>query len=100
MPSQTNSSIQTGYQLTAATIEIPGGNLPRPYFSRDVKPEQRNIYASDQYNQKDEGRKNGYIARVQGVKGPNQARASVWPQIRVGQILIDIDQLESNCCLD
>ena len=104
MPSQTNSSIQTGFQLTTASIETQSENSIRPYFSLDVKPQQKAIYASDQFNQTEEGRKNGSITRIQGVKGSTQNRASVWPKVHVSHILMDIhcnsDEIELNCYLD
>ncbi|CAF1176210.1 unnamed protein product [Rotaria sp. Silwood1] len=55
----------------------------RLYFSLDVKPEQKDIYKSDKFNQKEETKPNGYITRIQGIKTAEQKMCSVWPKIRI-----------------
>jgi hypothetical protein len=51
-----------------------------------VKPNQRNIYKSDQFNIR-KGESNGRIARVQGIKTPTQKMLQVLPRIRVSVFL-------------
>jgi len=58
-------------------------NSNRLYFSLDVKSEQRSIYKSDQFNQHEENKTNGYITRIQGIKTPAQKMSSVLPKVRV-----------------
>ena len=65
-------------------IQITESN--RLYFSLDVKPDQKDIYKSDQINQKTETKNNGYVARIQGIKTPAQKMSSVWPKLRVSNI--------------
>ncbi|CAF4148469.1 unnamed protein product [Rotaria sordida] len=76
MPLQNNTSysIQSSTQLNKECICL--------YFSRDVKPEQKDIYKSDKFNQKEETKPNGYITRIQGIKTSAQKMLSVWPTIR------------------
>lgn len=72
-------SIVTESQRSIELVEKPS----RSYFSLDVKPEQKDIHKSDQFNQRDQSKTNGYVARVQGVKKPEQQRVSVWPKVHV-----------------
>ena len=53
------------------------------HFSLDVAPEQKPIYKSDRFNQKNENQRNGYITRVQGKKTPEEKMHSILPKIRV-----------------
>ena len=83
MPLQNNAAIGTEIQLSNASIETQSVNLIRPYFSLDVKPTQKNIYKSDQFNQRRATKTNGYIRRIQGIKNSVSQSSSVWPRVRV-----------------
>jgi hypothetical protein len=52
-------------------------------FSHDVKPVQKPVYMSDQFNQRDGDKINGLVAYIQGVKTVQPAKSSVLPKIRV-----------------
>jgi hypothetical protein len=75
-----------------STIDIHSRTIPhlialqnkseRLSFSLDVKPNQRDIYRSDEFNIR--GKKpNGRIARVQGIKKENKKMVQVLPRLRV-----------------
>ncbi|CAF4595758.1 unnamed protein product, partial [Rotaria sp. Silwood2] len=86
MPLQNNSSysiqnsntFQNPTQLNEQTIVEPNCL----HFSLDVKSEQKDIYKSDQFSQKEETKPNGYITRIQGIKTPEQKMRSIWPMVR------------------
>jgi hypothetical protein len=86
MPSQNKYLSQPSIELSK-TSKIKSNRL---YFSVDVKPEQKDIYKSDQYSQNKKTQTNGYVARVQGIKPHQQDKSSVWPKVRVSDV-------ESNC---
>jgi len=86
MPPRNHSIISIQCQPSIELNETQNINSNRLYFSLDVKPEQRNIYKSDRFNQKEETKINGYVARIQGIKTSAQRMASVWPTIRVSYI--------------
>jgi len=94
MPLQNNSldKMRNKYlsQPSIERNEISTIKSNRLTFSVDVKPEQKDIYKSDQYNQKKKTQTNGYVAHVQGIKQHQQDRSSVWPKVRVSDV-------ESNC---
>lgn len=71
-----------GQQLSVGLNETQNMEMDRFKFSLDVKSQQKPIYRSDQYNQKIQNRKNGYITHVQGIK-PKSARNRVLPKIHV-----------------
>jgi hypothetical protein len=52
-------------------------------FSHDVKPVQKPIYMSDQFNQRDKTKTNGLVSYIQGIKTEQKAKSSVLPRIRV-----------------
>jgi hypothetical protein len=60
-------------------------------FSLDVKPNQRDIYKSDQFNVRKE-KTNGRIARVQGQKKDSEKMLQVLPklQVNISSIMISI----------
>ena len=58
----------------------------RVYFSLDVKPEQKPIYKSDQFNQKDRTKTNGYVTCIQGIKSDQQKRSSIRPRVHIPDI--------------
>lgn len=72
-------SVQQPVQLQERTNTAPD----RPYFTHDVKPEQKKVYFSDEYNQRDESKRNGSIPYIQGFKNNPQDRSSVLPKIHV-----------------
>ncbi|CAF1323167.1 unnamed protein product [Adineta ricciae] len=54
-------------------------NMPsdRLCFTHDVKPIQKRVYVSDEYNQRDESKRNGSITYIQGVKNNSEDRSSI-----------------------
>jgi hypothetical protein len=90
MPPQNNSStLNPDFnmpQISIGTNQTQNIESTRLQFSLDVKPEQKDAYRSDQINQKDDTKTNGYIPRVQGIKNPGEKMSSVWPKVRVSEI--------------
>ena len=60
----------------------PNISCNRLSFSLDVKPNQRDVYRSDQFSVRSENT-NGRIAHVQGLKTPKQKMLQVLPRLRV-----------------
>ncbi|CAF0875568.1 unnamed protein product [Adineta steineri] len=54
----------------------------RLFFSLDVKPTQRDMYKSDQFNSSSE-KANGRISRVQGIKDESAKMRQVLPKLRI-----------------
>jgi hypothetical protein len=86
MPPRNNLSNSIHCQPSIELSETQDTKSNRLYFSLDVKPEQKKIYKSDQFNQKEEAKSNGYVAHIQGIKTAAQRMSSVWPKVRVSNV--------------
>jgi hypothetical protein len=74
-------TIDPSTQLTPRFI-LKQNESNRLFFSLDVRPTQRDIYKSDQFNVRKQ-KSNGRIARVQGIKTAEQKMLQVLPRLRV-----------------
>ena len=66
--------------------QSPLDESDRPYFTHDVNPVQKKAFNSDQFNQKQPKKTNGYICHIQGIKAQG-SKASVLPRIAVSHPL-------------
>ena len=81
----TNDDIsQTNEQLPLFIPHAIEFSRQRLVFTLDVKPYQRHIYMTDQYNVRLE-KSNGRIARIQGLKDDHQKMLQILPKLRVRQ---------------
>ena len=79
-------------QITSQSTEQ--NQSSRLCFTLDVKSHQRDIYKSDQFGIR-ERKTSGRIARVQGIKTPEQKMVQVLPRLRVSEQMIDFWQRQS-----
>jgi len=71
--------------LIPHSIEPQRADNNRLFFSLDVKPNQRDVYRSDQFSIRT-GKSTGRIAHVQGRKTSEQKMLQVLPRLRVSFI--------------
>ncbi|CAF3313157.1 unnamed protein product [Rotaria socialis] len=90
VPSQQDCSLLTSSLNCSQSLNelnvSPNQQSQRLHFSLDLKRESRRRYKSDQYNQKQAAKSNGYISRIQGIKTNRPAKSSVLPRLRIPKI--------------
>ncbi|UJR14563.1 hypothetical protein I4U23_001559 [Adineta vaga] len=89
---QNTNSHQQSVQLLEDSNRISA----RIYFTHDVKPEQKNIYSSDKFNQKEQSKTNGSITCIQGIKNDSEAKRSIQPKLDIPE---ELRNIENSCLL-
>jgi hypothetical protein len=82
--SQDLSTVNEGITIIPQSIKLRETKnvSTRLAFSLDVKPNQRDIYKTDQFSIRTQ-KANGRIARIQGIKRDDQKMLQVLPRLRV-----------------
>ncbi|CAF1928303.1 unnamed protein product [Rotaria magnacalcarata] len=90
VPSQQDCSLLTSSLNCSQSLNELNVSPNQPkqclHFSLDLQRESRGKYKSDQYNQKQTAKSNGYISRIQGIKTNRPAKSSVLPRLWIPTI--------------